>query len=119
MEIRIELDYSNLKRMRMTAIELESAHQMVKNAIAAAPKVEAELGEKSPADQARDAISSMANRFKSSEVYNHIPDVLRSVVKDTFRQYVDKGWLKVIEQGEGSRPTVYEKTLLLMKHEVI
>ena len=56
------------------------------------------------------AITDMSARFKSSDVYNRIPDISRTAIKDVFRQYVDKGRLRIIEQGQGQRPTVYAKT---------
>lgn len=56
------------------------------------------------------AVNGMADRFKSSDVYNNIPDTPRSAIKDYFRKQVEAGRLKIIEQGEGSRPTIYEKT---------
>ena len=64
----------------------------------------------STALQIQESISSMGPLFKSSDVYNNIPHIQRSAIKDVFRKHVEAGELHIIEQGEGRRPTIYKKT---------
>ena len=125
--VKINVDFSDRAQLERARQELEAAIEVIAFALSKLPPSEVKLkdvpvlevdfgdapqvSEQSLAAKIQAALVAMGNTFKSSDVYNNLPDVPRSAIKDTFRKMVEANKLKIIEQGQGTRPTVYQKTL--------
>lgn len=120
--MKLEVDLSDRRKLEELRDELRSKLEVVEFALTKLPvkgssarpaeAVNLDFAESTTSLAGRivKAILDMGDRFKSSDVYNRIPDISRSAIKDVFRQYVDSGRLKIVEQGIGQRPTIYQKT---------